>query len=504
MIKQKTMFFVFLLTILFVQFGCVSEMQNDINSETKNIDFYYDVKRDTESSIEFLMYNYSDVNSRNYTLIYNGIVKEEKQEIYTNSVLLNSLEPGDYSVIFEYRLQNGEVIKSRSYNFNVEELTEEVDINNLEIIRTEENRINLVMYLKNNKNMELYLTEMDLTFQDRNGNDITDEFTKAHTFIPVLLRRSEEKSINIEYEYSSRIENLYVEVVVNGKTEGVMEPIRFTSKRQLARVIDKSEIQILSEKYKDVYLEGENISVDIEILGINKGEVVIFYGNQVIKRDFLENQTMQVEFTAVKDDEQIDFKIENLNIENNVQFSVKTMNDIEMDYDISNEIYANTDFEFELQIPDYLDEDLVEIYFSNNIELIDRNNFKYTLNAENTDEGYIKIKYDGIEVQEIGVQASINEKIKIDSKKYYEEDDKIFIEGDIYITDEYLYRFIELDINTGYELESINTEDIELLTQERGKVKIKIELTKNTSNNLKLFIKYKQVETLESIIIKIF
>ena len=74
----------------------------------------------------------------------------------------------------------------------------------------------------------------------------------------------------------------------------------------------------------------------------------------------------------------------------------------------------------------------------------------------------------------------------------------------MYVTDDLLYRYIDLEFNSAFQLKSFESSGYELLSKQKGKVAVKVELIKSGEELLDLSFKYKEIETSSEIEVKIF
>jgi len=406
--------------------------------------------------------------------------------------------------VFKLIYENGNTIKSKPYKFFITETIQKVDIETIELIRIENNRLNIVLYIKNNQEEEVYLTGIDLDFLNSSNKAISNNFERVESFIPEILNPSEEKKVTLKYSTSSEAEDVYVNISINGKTEGVLDSTCFTTKKTLTNVINESEISIVANAKMDQFLENDKMEYSYLINGIKRGKVLITYGNVEIEEEFEEGLEGSVDFFADIDYNEIRIEILELNITEISLIEVKKIEEITIEYEMDNYIYVGKEFNLLLDIPEYLKKELLEIRVPESYDVEKIQNENYKIFTESEDKAKIYVYYNGSEIEEIDVSPQKDRKIKLESLNYSDKNGIVTVEFDMYVNDNLLYRYVDIEFNSVYQLKSFESIGYELLSKQIGRVRVKIELIKSGEELLDLSLKYKEIETSSEIEVKIF
>ncbi len=119
--RQKNVFVVFWFVLFFIT-GCLSETAKKLeNSQDENKIILKRVMQSTENSMEFYFEKNSNVILKKYTLSKEEIVIIKDEKFEGDVFCLQNLTAGKYEVIFSVVFENGEVLKSNSYKFNINE-----------------------------------------------------------------------------------------------------------------------------------------------------------------------------------------------------------------------------------------------------------------------------------------------------------------------------------------------------------------------------------------------
>jgi len=406
--------------------------------------------------------------------------------------------------VFKLIYENGNTIESKPYKFFITETIQKVDIETIELIRIENNRLNIVLYIKNNQEEEVYLTGIDLDFLNSSNKAISNNFERVESFIPEILNPSEEKKVTLKYSTSSEAEDVYVNISINGKTEGVLDSTCFTTKKTLTNVINESEISIVANAKMDQFLENDKMEYSYLINGIKRGKVLITYGNVEIEEEFEEGLEGSVDFFADIDYNEIRIEILELNITEISLIEVKKIEEITIEYEMDNYIYVGKEFNLLLDIPEYLKKELLEIRVPESYDVEKIQNENYKIFTESEDKAKIYVYYNGSEIEEIDVSPQKDRKIKLESLNYSDKNGIVTVEFDMYVNDNLLYRYVDIEFNSVYQLKSFESIGYELLSKQIGRVRVKIELIKSGEELLDLSLKYKEIETSSEIEVKIF
>ncbi|WP_307905119.1 hypothetical protein [Haliovirga abyssi] len=474
---------ILLLFIVILVSGCMKE--NFVQEQAQKSKF--NIVKNENNYVEFHFENSDKVIKEKYILLKDDKIIREGESC-NSTLVLNDLVSGEYTIIFEEVQSNGEIYRKSPYKFNVSGNTEELLVNDIRAIKNN-NNIDLSLNLKNENNMEVYLKNANFKFFDVNGNEITNKFEDNTIFFPELIEKNSEKQVDFKYLTNTNLNEIYVEVTVNGYTENERKLICLANEKRLTRVITKNSIKINTNFNKSKYILGENGILNYSIDGLESGELIITYGDKKEKIEFNKGVEYVYNFLASEDISNIKIEIEGLNLEKTAELSVINPEEISLSYNLDKEkIYEYENFNFKLNIPDYLSEDDINIKFDNSIEIISQNKFSYEIRLNKIGENNINIYYKDILIKNIKLNAEKNQKIYLENLAIENGN----FDFTIYTNESYLYRLKYLEIN-GKEY---SCEKIELLSNNMGKIDVKIPFDIEIKNKeIKIIMLYEEIET---------
>ncbi len=481
--------------VMLMQIACTTK--ETMNQETNEKKIIKKVRKVSGDSIEFELDN--DFYKRStYMLIKDSSNIVEEGEVTGNILILNSLEFGEYSIVFKVESQVG-TYKTLPYDFSVEKVEKMIKLNYIKSIQKDE-VVEVELEVENISDQEVYIKDLASIFYDSYGDEITQNISINSEFVPIMLKSEKSVILSLAYKSDLEIEGAYIELDLEGYTEENRKLIKLLTDKRYSKIIKPEDINIEMLELQDSTLESEYITGKIVLKGTD-ANVRVEYGTQEKNVYLRENEQYNLSLKAEASFNEIKVKIPMMNLEKIYKINIISKDEIKTN--CAEIININDEFDLEILMPKDTERTKIQIKTSKELEVLGSIDYsKFKLKAVKIGSGKIDIYYADTYICSCYVEIKEKEKLQKNIIYIEEANDTLECEIDIFTENENLYKYIGIEAIGVTELE-ITGENHELLSKQSGKAKMCLK-SKKVSKDYSISIKYEEVETGEIYNIKIF